>query len=100
MHYPVAMSDDRRFRPCEITELANPVSLLNEPLSPDIAPRRQLPLSALIAANLANTEALLARLEGGVRCRSDEGRDGIRELYLSAKHFARALQRCLDLEVK
>ena len=41
-----------RFRPCELTELADAVSLINDPHSPDISPRRQLPFSALIAANL------------------------------------------------
>ena len=89
-----------RFRPCELTELADPVSLINDPHSPDISPRRQLPFSALIAANLANTEALLARLQSGVCCRSDAQRDAIRELYMNAKHFAWAFAKILGLGVK
>jgi hypothetical protein len=89
------MCDDR-FRPCEIADITDRGSLVNEPLV-DISPRQQPPLSALIAANLANTEALLARLENGVRARSDGQRHLITQLYLQTRRQIEVLVAALEL---
>jgi hypothetical protein len=74
------MRDDR-FRPCEIVELEDPISLINDPHSPDITPRHPLPLHAVLNDVRAHTEVLARRLESGVHARSDEQRDPIRRLY-------------------
>jgi hypothetical protein len=68
------MRDDR-YRPCEIVELEDTVSIINDPHSPDITPRHPLPLHAALDDAYRHTAALAARLEGGVRARSDEQRD-------------------------
>jgi hypothetical protein len=90
------MRDDR-FRPCEISEAADVISWINEP-TVDIPPRRQLPLHAVMNDVRSHTEVLAARLEAGVRARSDEQRDVIRRLYLQTKRQLEALSACLDLE--
>jgi hypothetical protein len=41
------VSEGRRYRPCEIAEAGDVVSLLNEPAT-DIVRRRELPLSAVL----------------------------------------------------
>jgi hypothetical protein len=88
---------DGRFRPCEIVDLEDPISLINEPRSPDISPRRQLPLHAVLNDVRAHTAALAARLESGVHARSDEQRDLIRRLYLQTRRQLEVLVAALEL---
>ena len=84
------MSDDR-FRPCEIAEAENPVSLINEPHSPDIALRRQPPLAAVLNDVRTHTEVLAKRLEDGVRACTDAERDAVRALYLQTRRQLEAI---------
>jgi hypothetical protein len=90
------MRDDR-YRPCEIVEFEDTVSIINDPHSPDITPRRPLPLHAVLNDVRAHTEVLARRLEGGVRCRSDQQRDLIRRLYLATRRQLEALSAALEV---
>jgi hypothetical protein len=84
------------FQPCEIWELADEPSLLNES-SPDISQRRRLPLEAVLGDVRAHTLVLAARLEAGTRCHSDAQRDCVRRLYLTTRRQLEALSVALDL---
>jgi hypothetical protein len=87
---------DGRFRPCELVDLADSTSLLNEP-SPDIPQRRQLPLPAVLNDVRAHTEVLARRLEAGVHVRSDEQREVIRRLYLQTRRQLEAIAVALEV---
>jgi hypothetical protein len=82
------MRDDR-YRPWswEDDPDLGSVSLINE-VPPDnvgvLVPGRQRSLHAIVAQNLADTEALIGRLELGVRV-ADSGRGLIRELYVQCR---------------
>jgi hypothetical protein len=91
------MSEDRRFRPCEIVELEDTVSLINEPRSLDITPRRQMPLHAVLNDVCSHTAVLAARLESGVVVHSDEQRDAVRALYLQTRRQLEAIAVALDV---
>jgi hypothetical protein len=89
------MSD--RFRPCEIIELADTISLLNEEHTPDISPRHARPLAAVLAENLRSVEALLDCLEHGVSARTEAQRDAISRLYLASRRQLEAIAVALEL---
>jgi hypothetical protein len=92
------MTDDRhRFRPCEIYECEPEVSLLNAAFSPDIAPRRPLPLHAVLSDVCAHTEVLARRLEGGVSVRGEDEREAIRVLYLATRRQLEAIAVALEV---
>jgi hypothetical protein len=84
------------FQPCEIWELEDGTSLLNEP-AVDIPLRRQLLLHAVLRDVQCHTEVLAARLESGVRCCSDGQRDSVRRLYLATRRQLEAIATALDL---
>jgi hypothetical protein len=78
---------------------------INEPLS---APEgtmalptvyRQPPLHGLIAGALANVEALIERLELGVRAQDNE-RAMVRELYVQCRRQREVLAAALRLELE
>jgi hypothetical protein len=85
-----------RFRPCEISEATDVISWLNEPTT-DIARRRELPLSAVLANVRVHTEALAVRLEAGVYVSGDEEREVVRRLYLQTRRQLEALAVAVGL---
>jgi hypothetical protein len=99
------MKDDK-YRPrsgAELAEDAVPVSLINEAPPPDnvgvLVPGRQRSLHAVIAQNLKDTEALIGRLELGVRV-ADSGRGLIRDLYVQCRKQREVLAAVLRLELE
>ena len=56
-------------------------------------------MHALIAQNLADTEALLARLENGVGV-AHSGRELVRDLYVSCRRQREVLEAALRLELE
>jgi len=94
------MRDDR-YRPFDIEELEDKPSLTNEPVAADnvgvLVPGRQRSLHAMVAQNLKDTEALIGRLELGVRV-ADSGRGLIRELYVQCRRQREVLAAALRLE--
>jgi hypothetical protein len=65
----------------------DPVTVINEPPLPDnvsVMVPKPRSLRAVIAQSLKDTEALIGRLELGVRV-ADSGRGLIRELYVQAR---------------
>ena len=96
------MRDDR-YRPAGIEELADSVSLLNEPIAPDnvgvLVPSQQRSLHSLIAQSLADVESLIGRLELGVRV-ADSGRGLIRDLYVRCRKQREVLSAVLRLELE
>jgi hypothetical protein len=96
---------DTRYWPRQFEELAGdriPPSLINEPSPPDnvralvrITPR---PLHAVLCEALTNTQALLARLEAGVRVAESGQREVVRELYVQSRRQREALIACLELQ--
>jgi hypothetical protein len=98
------MMDDK-YWPRGIDEIEDKVSLINEPLA---APEgttalptvyRQPPLHGLIAGALANVEALIERLELGVRAQDNE-RALVRELYVQCRRQREVLAAALRLELE
>jgi hypothetical protein len=85
-----------RYRPCEVFDLADQTSLLNEP-AVDIRLRRQPPLSAVLADVRNHTEVLAARLEAGVHVRTDADREVVKALYLATRRQLEALAAALEL---
>jgi hypothetical protein len=64
-----------------------------------LVPGRRRSLHALIAQNLADTEALLARLENGVGV-AHSGRELVRDLYVSCRRQREVLEAALRLELE
>jgi hypothetical protein len=98
------MMDDK-YWPRSIEEVAEKVSLLNEPLSaPDgtvALPvwQRERPLHAALCESLKQTKELLTRLEArGVYVRRDDQREVVRLLYVATRHQVQALAATLKLE--
>jgi hypothetical protein len=91
------MSDELRYRPCELADMADAVSLINEEHTPDIVPRHVRPLAAVLAESLRSTEALLNCLEHGVSASGDLERRVVRELYERSQAQRKALVAALDL---
>jgi hypothetical protein len=94
---------DGKYTPRTIDELAAdpiPVTVLNGPLPPEnvvLVPARWRPIHALIAECLASTEALVNRVELGVRV-ADSGRGLIRDLYVQCRKQREVLTAALRLE--
>ena len=98
--------DDRKYWPRTSEELAEdpiPVSFINQPVPPDnvgvLVPSRQRSLHAIVAQNLADVEALIGRLELGVRV-ADSGRGLIRDLYVQCRKQREILSAVLRLELE
>jgi hypothetical protein len=89
------MTEDRYFRPCELVELEDTVSILNEPQL-DIVRRHELPLSAVMRNARSCMETQARHLEGGVRCHSDAQRDIVRRLYLRTRKEIEILVAALE----
>jgi hypothetical protein len=101
----MSMMDDK-YRPRTFEELASdptPVSWLNEAPAPDnvgvLVSGRKRSLHAIVAQNLADTEALIGRLEAGVRV-ADSGRGLIRDLYVQCRKQREVLAQALRLELE
>jgi hypothetical protein len=97
------MRDDK-YWPRQIDEIdGSGVSLLNEPAPLDnvgvLVPTKQRSLHAVIAQNLKDTEALIGRLELGVRV-ADSGRALIRDLYVQCRKQREVLAQALRLELE
>jgi hypothetical protein len=96
------MRDDR-YRPAGIEEIADSVSLLNEPLPPDnvgvLVPSQQRSLHVMVVQSLKETEALINRPEGGVRV-ATSGRGLIRDLYVQCRKQREVLSAVLRLELE
>ena len=103
-HILLLMRDDK-YRPWNWTDDAvpNSVSLLNQPLPPEnvgvMVLSQQRSLHAIIAQNLKDTEALIGRLELGVRV-ADNGRGVIRDLYVQCRRQREVLSAVLRLELE
>jgi hypothetical protein len=98
------MMDDK-YHPRQFEEMVEdpiPVSLINEPLSPDnvstLGRARQRSLHATLVESLNSTRALLQRLELGVQVPRAEQREVVRLLYVATRHQLQALAACLKLE--
>ena len=90
-----------RYRPRALSEIEDPVSLINEPLAPDnvalLVPRSARGIHAVLVEALNSVQALINRLERGVSV-PDRGREPIRELYVSARRQRDALLATLELD--
>jgi hypothetical protein len=104
---------DDKYRPRRYDEDAPPVSLLNETVEyrdrglATVLHRwpRELPFRAILLDALAQTQLLLARLEGGVYLTKDAtARSGaevtLRALYLRTQDQVRVLEAALELELE
>jgi hypothetical protein len=95
-----------RYQPRDFDELAGdatPVTWLNEPPPADnvgvMVPPQARPLRAMVAQSLADVEALIARLEKGVRV-ADSGRGLVRDLYIQCRKLREILPAVLRLELE
>ena len=96
------MRDDR-FRPADIAEVEQKVSLLNEPIHDEVIELRPgqsaASLHALLVGVRNQAQALLDRLETrGVYVPKDQQREVVRLLYVATRNQVRALAACLELE--
>jgi hypothetical protein len=100
------MLDDRnRYWPRRFDEMASdpvPVTWINERPPPDnvrtfVRPT-QRSLHAVLCEALTNTQALLCRLEAGVRVPRQEQREIVRLLYVATRNQAKALIATLELQ--
>jgi hypothetical protein len=93
---------DERYRPFDIAELEDKVSLLNEPIREVIELRpgqSAASLYAALAGALSQVRGLVERLETkGVVVRRDNQREVIRETYVASRRLVRALEATLRLE--
>jgi len=64
-----------------------------------MVPSQRRSLHAIIAQNLKDTEALLGRLELGVRV-ADSGRGLVRDLYVGCRKQRELLEAVLRLELE
>jgi len=93
------MRDDR-YRPADIAEMEQKVSLLNEPIR-EVIPLRPVqarPLHAVLVERLNSTQALLTRLESGVCVPREQQRESVRLLYVATRQQVKALVATLELE--
>ena len=101
MAYLVAMRDDR-YRPADIDEMEQKVSLINEPIREVIELRpgqSAVSLHALLVGVRNQAQALLDRLETrGVVVWRDDQRATVRELYVQTKRQVKALAATLELD--
>jgi hypothetical protein len=96
------MRDDQ-YRPFDILELEDKVSLLNEPIRDEVIELRPgqsaASLHALLVGVRNQAQALLDRLETrGVYVPKDQQREVVRLLYVATRNQVRALAACLELE--
>jgi hypothetical protein len=96
------MRDDR-YRPADIAEVEQKVSLLNEPVHEEVIELRPgqsaASLYALLVRVRNQAQALLDRLETrGVYVPRDAQREVVRALYVATRNQIRALAACLELE--
>ena len=96
------MRDDR-YRPADVAEVEQKVSLLNEPIRDEVIELRPGQASASLHALLVGVrnqaQALLDRLETrGVYVPKDQQREVVRLLYVATRNQVRALAACLELE--
>ena len=96
------MRDDR-YRPADVAEVEQKVSLLNEPIHDDVIELRPgqsaASLHALLVGVRNQAQALLDRLETrGVYVPKDQQREVVRLLYVATRNQVRALAACLELE--
>jgi hypothetical protein len=94
---------DERYRPFDIEELEDKVSLLNEPIRDEVIELRPgqsaASLHALLVGVRNQAQALLDRLETrGVYVPKDQQREVVRLLYVATRNQVRALAACLELE--
>ena len=92
------MSD--KYRPADIAEMEQKVSLLNEPIR-EVIPLRPVqarPLHAVLVERLNSTQALLTRLESGVCVPREQQREIVRLLYVATRQQVKALVATLELE--
>jgi hypothetical protein len=94
-----------RYWPRDIAEVAEKVSLINEPLAaPDgtvALPvlNREKPLHAQLCEVLVHTKELLAPLEAkGVRVPRDDQWQVVREVYVQTRRQLQALAAVLELD--
>jgi hypothetical protein len=96
---------DDKYRPADIAEIEQKVSLLNEPLfAPDgtvalpVAPKAR-PLHAQLCEVLVHTRELLSRPEArGVYVPKDAQREIVRLLYVATRNQVKALAATLECE--
>ena len=96
------MRDDQ-YRPFDILELEDKVSLLNEPIRDEVIELRPgqsaASLHALLVGVRNQAQALLDRLETrGVYVPKDQQREVVRLLYVATRNQVGALAACLELE--
>jgi hypothetical protein len=99
------MMDDK-YRPRSVEELVEdpiPVTVVNEVALDEnvgvLVPSKQRSLHAIVAQNLADAEALIGRLEAGVRV-AVSGRGLVRDLYVGCRKQRELLEAVLRLELE
>ena len=98
----MSMRDDR-YRPADIAEVEQRVSLLNEPVLEEVIELRPgqsaASLHALLVGVRNQAQALLERLETrGVYVPREGQREVVRALYVATRNQVRALSAVLELE--
>jgi hypothetical protein len=96
------MRDDR-YRPADIAEVEQKVSLLNEPIREEVIELRPgqaaASLYALLVGLRNQAQALYERLETrGVYVPKDQQREIVRLLYVATRNQVRALAAVLELD--
>jgi hypothetical protein len=92
-----------RYWPRQLDEIEGaPTTWLNEPAPPDnvstLVRTKQRSLHAVLCGALTNTQALLTRLELGVRAPPGQARVAVRELYVQTRRQLKALSAVLELD--
>ena len=101
--YILLLMRDDRYRPADIAEVGQKVSLLNEPIHDEVIELRPGQASASLHALLVGVrnqaQALLDRLETrGVVVPRDAQREVVRALYVATRHQVKALAAVLELD--
>jgi hypothetical protein len=96
------MRDDR-YRPADIAEVEQKISLLNEPIHDEVIDLRPgqsaASLHALLVGVRNQVQALLDRLETrGVYVPREGQREVVRALYVATRNQVRVLSAVLELE--
>ena len=98
----MSMRDDR-YRPADIAEVEQKISLLNEPIHDEVIDLRPgqsaASLHALLVGVRNQVQALLDRLETrGVYVPREGQREVVRALYVATRNQVRVLSAVLELE--
>jgi len=101
--YILLLMRDDRYRPADIAEVGQKVSLLNEPVHDEVIELRPgqsaASLYALLVGVRNQAQALLERLETrGVYVPSAGQREVVRALYVATRNQVRALSAVLELD--